>query len=416
MKVVNPGDVAIIALRIYNGKGKYVDLKSIFAKLTMFEDIMSCFTSGELVITDSTSLQSLLPFIGEERLDIEYETPGHEGDQFKFAGAFHVYKIASIESVVTKSANIVLNFISIDGFVDMNTRISQTFKGEASQTVLKLLSEKQYLGTMKTPILERSTTNSIHTSNFWTPSQNIFYLAGKAYNQKTNPNYVFYENRDGFNFVSIDTLYEQPPIIEFISDEKNRDNNNQGDSTPNTGEAYRRILDMSTRDFYDYIERIQTGMYGSAMYHYDVQTRRLRFMQRNAKYDYKANTLNEMPSINQATMFLPVSKLMTNIGHKSLYPDTVQTPFDKDMRRTALLMRANSFKTSIRVFGRANYKVGDVVDLKIYSNQEISSKTTVDQLLDPLLSGKYLISTLSHEITSESHYCNLELIRDSYSK
>lgn len=416
MSILNPGDVKVTFLRVYNGDGKFVDIKNIFVKLTIYEDIMSCFTSGEIILTDSSALQSLLPFVGEERLDISFETPGHEGDEFKFTGSFHVYKISAIENFKTKNATMVLNFISIDGFVDMNTRISQTFRGAISDTVVKLLKSSQYLNTAKTPIVERTTSNSTHTSNFWTPSQNIFYLAGEAYNSNSNPNYVFYENRDGFNFVSMDTLYEQRPLIEFIKDEKNRDNDSQGKSVPNTGEAYRRVLDMSTQNFYDYIDRLQTGMYGSAMYHYDVETRRLRFMQRNSKYDYKSTTLNEMPSINQGTVFLPVSKLMTTINHRSLYPNTVTTPFDKDMKRAALLKRSDAFKTAIRVFGRANYKVGDVVDLKIYANKEVTDKTPVDQLLDPLLSGKYLISTLSHEITAEAHYCNIELIRDSYTK
>lgn len=416
MSIINPGDVKINFLRVYNGEGKFVDIKNIFVKLTIYEDIMSCFTSGEIILTDSSSLQSLLPFIGEERLDISFETPGHEGDDFKFAGTFHVYKISAIENFKTKNATMALKFISIDGFVDMNTRISQTFRGSISDTVVKLLTSSQYLNTAKTPIVERTTSNLTHTSNFWTPSQNIFYLAGEAYNSFSNPNYIFYENRNGFNFVSIDTLYEQRPLIEFIKDEKNRDNDNQGKSVPNTEEAYRRVLDMSTQNFYDYIDRIQTGMYGSAMYHYDVETRRLRFMQRNSKLDYNANTLNEKSSINQSTMFLPISKLTTTINHRSVYPNTVPAPFDKDMRRAALLKKADAFKTAIRVFGRANYKVGDIVDLKIYANKEITDKTPVDQLLDPLLSGKYLISTLSHEITSEAHYCNIELIRDSYKK
>lgn len=416
MSIVNAGDVKVTYLRVYNGDGKFVNIRDIFVKLTIYEDIMSCFTSGEIILTDSSSLQSLLPFVGEERLDISFETPGHEGDAFKFTGSFHIYKISAIENFKTKNATMVLNFISIDGFVDMNTRISQTFRGEVSETVTKLLTSNQYLNTSKLPIVEKTTTNLTHTSNFWTPSQNIFYLAGEAYNSNKNPNYVFYENRDGFNFVSMDALYEQRPMIEFIKDEKNRDNDSQGKSTPSTGEEYRRVLDMSTQNFYDYIDRLQTGMYGSAMYHYDVETRRMRFMQRNAKYDYVSNTLNEKPSINQGTVFLPISKLMTTINHRSLYPNTVPSPFDKDMRRAALLKRSDAFRTAIRVFGRANYKVGDVIDLKIYANQEITEKTPVDQLLDPLLSGKYLISTLAHEITAEAHYCNIELIRDSYKK
>lgn len=377
---------------------------------------MSAFKSGSIILSDSMSLNTMLPFLGEETLDISFETPAHEGDEFKYRGLFHIYKIASIENFNTKNAIIELKFISIDGYIDMNTKLSQTFRGEVSSIVTKLLKTRQFLNTQQEAIVESTTTNVTYTSNFWTPSQNIFYLTGQAYNAYKNPNYVFFENKDGFTFVSMDTLYTQAPTIEFIRDEKNRDQVTGGKTTPNTESQYARILDMSTKNMYDYIDRLQTGMYGSALYTYDVHTKKLRFLQRNASYDFKGNQLNEVSTNETGLSFLPTAKLLTDITHKGLYPNTSAQPFDKTLRRAAMLKRSDSFKTTIRVFGRANYKVGDVIDLKVYANQEINDKTPDTELLDPLLSGKYLISSLAHEISVESHYCNMELIRDSYQK
>lgn len=417
MNVINPGDIKINFIRIYNKDGKFVDVSRLFLGITLYEDIMSAFKSGTIILSDSTSLNTMLPFLGEETLEISFETPAHEGDEFKYRGVFHIYKIASMENFKTKNAVIELKFISIDGYIDMNTKLSQTFRGEVSSIVTKLLKTKQFLNTQQQAIVEGTTTNVTYTSNFWTPSQNIFYLTGEAYNSYKNPNYVFFENKDGFTFVSMDTLYRQTPTIEFIRDERNRDSAPGGKTTPNTESQYKRILDMSTKNMYDYIDRLQTGMYGSALYTYDVETKKLRFLQRNASYDYnKGNQLNEVSTAGMGLSFIPTAKLLSDITHKSLYPNTVIQPFDKSLHRAAMLKRSEGFKTTIRVFGRANYKVGDIIELKVYANQEINDKTPDSELLDPLLSGKYLISALSHEISVESHYCNMELVRDSYQK
>jgi hypothetical protein len=416
VNVLNPGDIKINYVRIYNKTGEFVDVSRMFVNITLYEDIMSAFKSGSILLTDSLSLNSMLPFVGEEILDISFETPMHEGDAFKYTGKFHIYKISAIENFKTKNAIIELQLISIDGFVDMNTKLSQTFRGEPSVLVTKLLKTAQGLNTQAQTIIEKTASNIAYTSNYWTPSQNIFYIAGESYNDYSNPNFLFFENKDGFTFVSLDTLYAQQSVIEFIRDEKNREQTIDGHSVPNTEDQYARILDMSTKTMYDYIDRLQTGMYGSATYTYDVETKKLRFLQRNAAYDFKSNKLNDVSGNELGLTFLPTAKLFTDIGHKSLYSNTVAQPFDKKIRRSALLKRADSFKTNIKVFGRANYKVGDIVSLKVYANKEVSEKTPDGELIDPLMSGRYLISALSHEISSEAHFCNMELIRDSYQK
>lgn len=377
---------------------------------------MSPFVTGSITISDSISLNSLIPLAGEELIEIDFETPMHQGDQFKYKKSFHLYKMEANENFSMKNAVIQLMFISIDGFTDMNTRISQTFRGSVSDTVKKLLKTKRGLNTQQNIIVEDTQTFSVHTSNFWNPSQNIMYLAAQAYNSKNNPNFMFYENRDGFNFVSLDKLYEQPVKLDLIRDQKNRDQNDDGTTRPNAAADYNRVIDMSTHDFYDYIDRLETGMYGSSIYHYDVQTRKLNFLQRNNKLDFKTKLLNENDSIIQPTIFLPQAKMLTKIIHRGLYPDAQFEAYDIDLRRMSLLKKAESFKTNIRIYGRANYKVGDIINLKVYANKPTTEKTTDKEMFDPMFTGKYLVSALSHDISNAAHYCNIELIRDSYSK
>jgi predicted DNA-binding ArsR family transcriptional regulator len=141
VNVINPGDIKVNYIRILNGSGKFIDVSKIFVSLTIYEDIMSAFVTGSIILSDSIAINTLLPFLGEEVIEINYETPAHTGDEFKYTKTFHIYKIESIENFKQKNAIIELMFMSIDAFVDMNTKISQTFRGSVSDIAKKLLSK-----------------------------------------------------------------------------------------------------------------------------------------------------------------------------------------------------------------------------------------------------------------------------------
>lgn len=413
--IINPGDIKINTITMYNGDGKYIDITRLFVSLSIYEEIMNPFMTATIFLSDSISLASLLPLVGEEQILIDFETPFHTGPEFKFKKLFYVYKVENIENYKEKNAIIGLKLISVEGFVDKNKRLSQTFRGSASEIVSKLLRNE--LRTTQRVQIDDSNTNVAYTSNFWTPSKNIMYLTGEAYSVTNNPNFVFYENKDGFNFLSLDTLYDQIPVANFTRDNFIRETKNDGSSLPNAELQYNRILDISTTDFFDYYDRLASGMYGSSMYHYDMEAKKFSFIQRNTKLDYEKNTssLNLNSSIKSPLIFDPISRLVTKIVHKNLHTNTVPEPLDIDIKRVALLKKAEAFKTNVRVFGRANYKIGDVVSLTIYKNEALSSSKLDKDITDPLLSGNYLISALSHEVSNKTHYCNMELIRDSYS-
>lgn len=173
---------------------------------------------------------------------------------------------------------------------------------------------------------------------------------------------------------------------------------------------------MSTSNFFDYFDRVEAGMFGSSLYHYDIEAKKFSFLQRNHKLDYEKGSasMNLQSSIKNPLLFDPKAKMFTKIVHKNAHTNSVPEPLDSDNKRVSLLKKSESFKTNIRVFGRADYKIGDFVNLNIYKNAATSSSDSEKDLYDPLLSGNYLISALSHEITNKTHFCNMELIRDSY--
>ena len=253
----NPGDITINAAILLNKDGKGINIKDLIVDIQIYENIMSPFITGELTISDSVNMLEMLPMIGEEQVFLDMENPSSSTETvLRKEKLFMVYKLGGMENLKMKNRVYTLYIISIEGFTDMNQRVSQTFKGKISDTVKKLLEGKgPGLMTKKDVGIEETSNNEIHTSNFWSPSQNIYYLCNKALNKKNNPNFLFFECGEGFIFASLDTLYSQQEYTTFVRNSKTRDTQ----STQDVAEEYAKVLDMSTPHHFDYIERLRNG-------------------------------------------------------------------------------------------------------------------------------------------------------------
>jgi hypothetical protein len=74
---------------------------------------------------------------------------------------------------------------------------------------------------------------------------------------------------------------------------------------------------------------------------------------------------------------------------------------------------ANAYTMEVTVPGRTDIAVGDVVDVYIYRNTPYMSKDTEENIIDKTFSGRYLISSLCHNLDREKHNMIMTLVKDS---
>lgn len=371
-----PGIVDIDSCLLISPKSGSIDITALVTEISIYEDIMSPFLSGTLTIVDATGLSEVLPLIGEELVYIQVKTPGYD-DQREFvrAGMFALYKMESRENLGLKMAGYKLCFTSVEAVTDVNTRLSMTYRGKISENVEKILTGSPGLGTGKKAVVEPTINNEIHTSNFWTPTQNIYYLSGRALNGLNNPSYVFFENNEGFVFASIDTLSALPTIQQFVRDSKTRGPEGGQDLE----EEYRKVLDMSVPVMYDYFDRVQEGYYGSSVYQYDLVTKRLNYTNLVAFDMLKKIKLNDAPAASDQLQFMPKAAMSLSVIHRDLYNNSPYLPVDHTARRLALLKQISTMTINIRVFGRLDYSVGKTVDFTAYKDARTDKSETADQ-------------------------------------
>lgn len=420
---VVPGGVNVANAVILNAEGRGCNIKDLIVSIDIFEDIMSPFISGNVVVSDSIALAEMLPLQGEETLILELDTPafvqsGQDRSDINYQRAMmvHLYKIEAKENAALKNVLYKLSFMSLDAVRDMNTKISKTFRGKPSEIAEKILSDEAYLGTNKELLIEPSDNQIVYTSNFWSPSKNLMFVAERALSSLNNPNYLFFENSEGFVFASLDALYKYPPITTLFRDQQVRATSK--DESNDIEREYSKILDMSTGEHYDYITRATSGMYGSMIYTFDVETKKLNYKTVDGWRDFgqdKISLNSKLPIDAEAgAPYKPSAKMFVEVSQLNNYNGTTIQSLENNMRRATLLNQAQFNKINIQVFGRFDYTVGRTIDVVIYADKEMLENDTPDDAYDKILSGRYLITACNHSIDRQVHLCNLELSKDSY--
>lgn len=406
------GDVNIDKIRIVTPTGFFQDIAAQVITIHVYEDLFSPFISGSLILKESLDLINLFPFIGEEYLELEISTPTLQSNNIK--GKFHIYKMTNREIVGDRSMVYQLHFISVESLSDLNKKISKSFAGKISDLVSKFITD-QYDGleSKKAVFVEPTLNNTKYVSNYWSPVQNITYLCEQAVNQNKTPDFLFFENRDGFYFMSLESLYAGGLFQEFVYDKYTRDDLPNGGSVRNVQEDYKRILDITIPVGFDYIDRIRSGMISSKMITYDITKKTYATKNYNMfqRFDQQ-NHLNKFPINSSRSVFRNNAAILTKskaFGSMTGFGDV--TDAKSIQERTSLMKLAEANKLEITVPGRADYTVGQKISVILNKMEPISNDDA--DITDKMFSGFYIIAAINHVITKQNHECVMEVIKES---
>jgi hypothetical protein len=330
---------------------------------------------------------------------------------------FYIYKIS--DRLITGDRTVVyqLHIIAREAVTDVNKNVSRSYSGIISDIVKEICTNKEDgLESTKSINIEPTANKTKFVSNFWSPVKSINYAVGNATTSAGASNYLFFENRNGLNFVSLDSLYNQEPKMEFVYDNYARDVLSDGRSIINLNEDYKRITDIEIPVMYDYIDRIRSGMFSSKIITHDPVTKKYYSKNFNMLDDFLNNShLNEFAAATTGNINLPNSLVINypkNYGAFNQYTDVSNAKTIQ--KRISQLMQAQTTKLNITVLGRTDYTVGMKVKVKLNKIQRISKEELEEDTLDTVLSGFYIISAINHSINRDKHECVMELIKDSY--
>lgn len=411
------GDITIDKLSVISTDGTEFSLMNQIAALQIFEDLYSPFITGTLVIKDSLDFVNALPVIGQEWLDLDISTPSIREKGGRIKGQFSLYRVKNREYLGDKSVMYELDFISKEAIIDSNVKLSRAYTGRVSDLAREVLTDKLVaFDSVKGLVIEETNNSTKYVSNYWTPVQNVNYLAETAKNLKSSPSYIFFENRDGFNFGSLNTLVASPIITQkFNYNSSTRGVTNSG-AYRDINMDFQRITEFVVKEGVNTIDRLRDGYMASTVVTDDITTKRFEYKYYNALVGHQmTNHLNKYPLINY--------KFPIDYGAKFLVMPRQQFGFtsfsdatnvDSIQQRLYEMHEKNDFKINIVVPGRLDYTVGQMVEVNSVKVEPIRKSDSLVDSMDEIYSGKYLVTAINHFITREKHECTMELAKDSY--
>lgn len=423
----------------YDGSS-VIDVTQCVSSVQYFEDLFSPSIFISILLVDTEGLltrltnknKAMQPGIkGGERVSLEIEQPATKQsiklDETK--NTYYIYKVYASTTESTREA-LVVELCPAEVFQNETARVIRKYNGNIGNSVSSILKDVLKTTNYKTSNIEKTSNEYTFYGNIKRPFTVLTWLCPKSIPAKAQSKpeagtagFLFYQNRDGFNFKSVDSLMSGFELNS--SNKRNIIKYTYKARTDNPADPNSNFKILSVPVFeknVNIMENLRIGMYASRNYFFDVNDRKFYEYKYTLKESYKL-----MSNASKANVSPPVplkldenpSRLMVRIlDNFNSDPANDSNPaINKDntaLYQAASLARYNlafSQKLNITVPLNLNLTVGDVVELDFGTiTKSDSEKGTKDRQK----SGYYLIKELSHLFEQNQGYTGLKLIRDSY--
>ena len=426
----------LVNVSIESLSGKEWSLVPNILSIDYFENILEPSVMLEMVVTSDNSLYNIIPIRGGEKVTLELETARGTWE-FDDDNPLYVYKASGLDSQGVQET-FTLHLVSREFLTNETNRCVRKYEkkniDEHVKSILKdILKTDRYsnssiestsnsyafIGNMKKAF---HTLLSLGPKSIPATDSSTKGTSGDGPTGKANgtAGFLFYENKDGFNFKSIDGLTSSLKVAEGKSEKK---------ESLKVGKAYSfsaiisesttkgeplKIIKWNIEKNIDLRKSLRIGMYSNYTFFYDMITNRVSGYKYNLKDELGEKTLGK-DTIPVSAFGESISRMMFRMSdhgtlEKGAGLDTSgrdEADMAKSFSRYNLL-----FTQAINILVPLNteLKVGDVIYCEFpYKNQGGNSNE-----MDPEISGNYLIRELRHHFTANQNSTSLKLMRDSY--
>lgn len=406
---------------------KRIDITNSILGIDYYEDILSPCITMTIDLMNAYSIFNGLPIRGGESVAMEIETVF---GNFRLDGekAMFVTKLSGLDAQ-RKNESFTLHLTSKEALQNETVRCCTKYNNANINTHVEDILKK-VLQTSKIGQIEKTSNTYSFIGNNKKPFHILTWLGPKsisAYSKSGNSGkeakgtsgFLFYENIDGFNFRSIDSLVSNTQIQNSSSDKENIFKytfDGIGAIQANDLSNNFKILNYNYEKNIDLMKSLRVGMYVNKTYFYDMYNQELKIYKYSLKEELKnATKLGANESIAASEQFgNSITRIMTRASdHGTL--DTKGT-FQESGRDNADM--AKSFSRYNLLFTQAlninipcnvKLKAGDIIYAQF---PQMESAQTGE--VDKEQSGNYLIKELRHHFSPNEMLTSLRLVRDSY--
>jgi hypothetical protein len=428
--LVNAQEILIKSCMITGSSGQALNFKDMIIEFNYFEDIFANGISGGLLINHSMGYINILQLQGSEVLVLEIDKPGLD---LPIKQNFRIYTIADRIATKSTNENYVIKFYTEELFLNEQYRISKSYtKMKISDIVNDLASNQLKIPSNKLKIDKTAGLRDIVIPNF-KPIQAINWLSTFAIAdgaKNIGSPFLFYEDRDGFKFKSILTLFQQPVYKTYeysakgLKDAKN----------PMVSDIAKEIVNVIQYEHvknFDSITAVRSGAFANKMHTIDP----LRLKLGETNFNYSEYIQKETVKLNDNT--IPVSAknrfgdtvndtagvikfCMTTTGQsENEYIKNKNVSINENRieetvpYRTAQIALFCSNRLKLLIPGDVYMTIGRIIKFNLpeISYNDPSRKKKDDEFF----SGKYLVTAVRHLYNQEGKFVScIEICKESY--
>jgi hypothetical protein len=378
-------------------------LATSFISASRFESIFTPGIIGDISVLDTDDQLGKLKISGDETVELSYKAPGGESANYKFA----LHALEDVKSEGTQKAKTyVLKVVSEEALHAKTNYVQKSFNSPISDMVKDI--HKNFMKSEKPLEVEDTKGKQKIIVSHQNPYKATDMVRRRGIsNENKSSAFLFFETRNGgdqtFKFTTIEKLFKESTIKDFQqSDAINSSIMNQAD---NNIIAYQVPKQFSSTD------RIETGG-KRRVTTFDIRTHtyKTKDIDTNST-DYKTGGTGSYDSSEFKSKYLN-----PKIPPQSMIPvDTSQRPVTNIPEQTAdqqsFLASLMQNAVKIRVYGDAKLAAGYMINAAIPNKVS----TTDNSETDPMLSGKFLISRIHHQIGTAGerprYTCVMELLK-----
>ena len=415
--------------------GKAVDIRGVCPGFNYIESIDSPSVRMEIAIMDTIDLISDLT--GNEFIQLEMESDSAP-DQPLIVRQ-RIFKIGAVTKS-ERAQSYVIFTVSPEAYNNETNRVFKAFRYKTGSSHVKEIVDKFLKSSGRKYSYEGSKGNFNFISPSWRPFDVIAYISDKIVSSENNKaGYMFFENKNGFYFNTIDTLTKGELMNKGSIPTFTYEQANVGNAEYN---AY-SIESMNYPDQGNHLEKMRTGAYvntvigvkapaltsgnlptagsGKSGPSGSISPPRTQSL---IEVFGQAETLNDafpFPKIKEAYFD---EKKPTRVKIRAL-PGMKNAKTSQDGTDTAGNMDndtiaassysysrwqlLNSIRLDITIPGNVSLAVGMVIQCKIPASSNVEERT----VLDPVYSGRYLVVGLKHDYSPTGLTTHLQLSKDS---
>jgi hypothetical protein len=432
-QLLYPQDFNLESCKIVTALGQPFDFSKMVVEINYFEDIFNNVVTGNLFLNDSSSMLNTLGFSGNDYLILSFSKPGDETS--KIEKVFRIFNVSNRAMTKDQNENYILNFCSEELVISEQYKISKSYPNQKVSDIARdIMFNKLKVRPEKFLDSNIETTKGVHNYIIPTlkPFEALNWLATRAISDspktKGSP-YLFFENRNGYNFRSLQSLYTNPVYKTYRYEPKNLHMpDDQRVQDLNT--ELSNVLAYETISNYDIIDSINSGAFANRLIAIDPV--RLTYTVNNFDllnyFTPDTSKLNTFPPITNAvnrlgdtvnsTYDAVIKMATTNTGQiqnsyikqkePSVKPIDIETfvPF-----RTAQIALNNTIRYKLVVAGDPLLTVGTVIEFLFPEMRTAEDNSRID---DVYYSGNFLITAVRHKIDQENKFVSiLEISKES---